>query len=98
LNSNLFNEAFTQALHRCQNSLEPRYQELADRVDTVMFLGTPHRGSDAASWGLLASNIAAAALQDTNSALLTSLEVDSQILDLIQDDFLKILHTKKVAV
>jgi hypothetical protein len=40
----------------------------------------------------------AAALQDTNSTILTDLEVDNKILDLIQDDFLKMLHGDTIKV
>ncbi|PVH68096.1 hypothetical protein DL98DRAFT_662333 [Cadophora sp. DSE1049] len=86
------------ALHRCQESMDPKFSKVVDRVDTVMFFGTPHRGSDIASWGRIASNIANAALQDTNGSLLTDLQVDSQILDLIHDDFLKVLHKKNIKI
>ena len=78
--------------------MDPKFSNLVDRVNTVMFFGTPHSGSDIAGWGRIASNIANAALQDTNGSLLTDLQVDSQILDLIHDDFLKVLHKKKIKI
>lgn len=40
----------------------------------VIFFGTPHRGSDMASWGLLLKNIAQVALMDTNDAILIDLD------------------------
>jgi hypothetical protein len=78
--------------------LDPKFSNVVDRVNTVMFFGTPHRGSDIAGWGRIASNIANAALQDTNGSLLTDLQVDSQVLDLIHDDFLKLLHKKNIKI
>ena len=45
-----------------------------------------------AGWGGLASKLIAVTLADSNSKLLSDLEIDSEILDLIQDDFLKTLH------
>jgi len=73
-------------------NLDPKYQIFFERVHSVLFCGTPHRGSDAAAWGHLASNIVAAAFLDSHSKILADLEVDSQILDLIHDDFIKLLH------
>lgn len=45
-----------------------------------------------ASWGKLASRLAAVAMTDSNSKLLSDLEVNSEILDLIQDEFLMTLR------
>jgi hypothetical protein len=39
-----------------------------------------------------------AAAFDSNTRLLSDLQVDSQILDLIQEDFLKVLHPGKIKV
>lgn len=64
----------------------------------VLFCGTPHRGANAAAWGRLASNIVAAALQSPNDRILSGLEVDSEILDLIQEDFLRVLHDSKIRI
>lgn len=71
-----------------ESSFDNGYVRLFRRVSAVVFCGCPHRGSDTASWGLLASNLVAVAMTDANSKLLSELEVDSEILDLIQDAFL----------
>ena len=40
----------------------------------VIFFGTPHRGSDSASWGLMAGNLAKAAQMDVNDGILRDLD------------------------
>ena len=75
-----------------ESSLNVIHHYLISRVFAVVFCGCPHRGANAAAWGSLASKLIAAALADSNSKLLSDLEVDSEILDIIQDDFLKTLH------
>ncbi|KAI0479955.1 hypothetical protein F4859DRAFT_454711 [Xylaria cf. heliscus] len=80
------------AINKMQSSIDDRYQQLSRRIRAVVFCGSPHRGSDAAAWGKLATNLCAMALMDTNSRLLSDLQVDSRILRLVQDDFLKALH------
>jgi len=87
-----------KAIHRCKSSTLPKYREIFERTRAVVFCGTPHRGSDAAAWGRLASNVVKMALQDVNSKILNDLQVDSEILDLIQDDFLKVLHESNISV
>lgn len=56
----------------------------------MAFLGTPHRGSTFADWGQIASNIARLALQDSNKKILETLEVNSEILNNIQERFITI--------
>ncbi|KAH9234110.1 hypothetical protein K456DRAFT_331285 [Colletotrichum gloeosporioides 23] len=64
---------------------------LLSRLKAVVFCGTPHRGSDTASWALIARHLAAVAGINVNRRQLDDLSVDSQVLDLIQDDFIKLL-------
>lgn len=80
-----------QAMQRCRAINDKKYQDLLKRVQAVLFCGTPHRGSSAVAWGQVLTNIAKAAFQQPNNTLLHDLEVDSQILDLIQEDFITIL-------
>lgn len=87
-----------QAMQKCRASLDLKYQSLYRRFDTVVFCGTPHRASEAATWRQLARNLVAAALQDTNLTLIRDLEVDSHFLELIQDDFRKILREGRIRV
>ncbi|KAI1747303.1 hypothetical protein F4782DRAFT_535596 [Xylaria castorea] len=79
------------AINGMQSSIDPQYQQFSDRIRAIVFCGTPHRGSDAAAWGNLASNLLAMALMDSNSRLLYDMRVDSRILRSIQADFLRAL-------
>ncbi|KAF2963181.1 hypothetical protein GQX73_g10402 [Xylaria multiplex] len=68
-----------------------RRSELSQsRTKLIIFLGTPHRGSSSAGWGVIASNLAKLALQDTNKRLVQTLETNSEVLDNIHNEFLKI--------
>ena len=65
-----------------------RLHDIYSSTHAVIFFGTPHRGSDAASWGLIASNIAKAAQMDVNDAILRDLDPasgSSKLLELRRD-------------
>ena len=57
------------------------------RTRAIVFLGTPHRGSAYAGWGAIASNLAQVALQDSNKKIVKTLEVNSEVLDNIHEEF-----------
>lgn len=58
----------------------------------MVFCGCPHRGSNAAAWGAMLSKLVAVAFVDSTTRLLSDLDIDSQILDMIQDEFLRTLE------
>ena len=62
----------------------------------VVFLGTPHRGSNQAGLGILAANVCRATLQDTNTGILRSLEQESEVWERIRDSFEKMMTREKV--
>ena len=66
-------------------------KEIAAATTGVMFLGTPHHGSKAASLGKLAFRIVQAFLQDPNTKILQGLEVNSEILERISRGFGQLL-------
>lgn len=72
-------------------NLNTLYKACYDRIGGVVFCGTPHRGSDAAGWGVLASRMVTMAFMDSNAKLLSDLRTDSEALDIIQEEFLEIL-------
>lgn len=59
-------QANNQSLHHVYSS-----------AHAIIFFGTPHRGSQLASWGRLLSTIAQAAQMDTNDAILIDLDPKS---------------------
>ena len=69
-----------------------------DSTKAIMFLGTPHRGSDYAPWGIIARNIAVAVGFDANDRLLKDLRADSTMLDLLRDEFGKMLKEESFRV
>lgn len=63
-----------------------------------MFIGTPHRGSSYATWGVIASNLAKLAFQDTDKRIIETLAIDNEILDNIHDGFLELLHRSNIKI
>lgn len=62
------------------------------RTKLIVFLGTPHRGSQAAGWGEIAANLVRLTLIDANKKILESLEVNGEVLDNIHEDFKSVIH------
>jgi len=64
----------------------------------VIFLGTPHRGSSAASLGVMAARMAKFAFVDSSNILLKSLRKKSEVLERISESFGRIMFLKEVVV
>lgn len=75
---------------------EEDLRAIYDNTRAIIFMGTPHRGSQYAPWGILARNIVKAVGFDTNDRLIRDLKVDSAILDLLAEDFSKILNENQI--
>jgi hypothetical protein len=58
-----------------------------------MFFGTPHRGSRMAGWGDIGAKLVKLARENVKQTLVRALNLDSEILDRIQDSFQKMLQT-----
>lgn len=71
---------------------------IRNRTKLIIFLGTPHRGSAYAGWGQIASNLARLALQDSNKKILKALEVNSEVLDNIHEEFKTIVFSGGITV
>jgi hypothetical protein len=71
---------------------EKDLREVYDATRLIIFMGTPHRGSNYASWGVLARNVAVAVGFDANDRVLRDLEIDSAILEVLRRDFAKMLR------
>ncbi|OTA89192.1 hypothetical protein M434DRAFT_34467, partial [Hypoxylon sp. CO27-5] len=68
------------------------------RTSSILFLGTPHRGSSYAEWGQIAANLTFLVLQDANKNILRSLEVNSEVLDNIHERFKEIVADCKIKI
>jgi hypothetical protein len=64
----------------------------------VVFLGTPHRGSQISGWGEIFANVGRLAGIDIDRRLLRSLALGSDVLDIIQENFMKMLHAQDFKV
>lgn len=62
----------------------------------VVFLGTPHRGSNKAKWATIATNLMGMVLKDHNSKVVDALVRGSETLERIQTSFSKFLITLPV--
>ena len=87
-----------EGLHWSKSHISPRYQQLHRCTKHVVFLGVPHRGSRMANMGEILTHLANAALRDTNKHIVSSLEVDGEILDRIHSEFMKMLHAEDFTV
>ena len=75
-----------------------RAEALQQQTRAVVFLGTPHRGSSSADWAQMASNLAAVALQDSNKTITRALKVDSEVLENIHEQFIRIATIQGIRV
>ena len=87
-----------EGLHWSKSHISPRYQQLHQCTKHVVFLGVPHRGSKIASMGETLARLANASLQDTNKHLVSSLEVENELLDRINSEFVKMVQLEDFSV
>jgi len=66
------------------------YNDIVDSTAGVIFLGTPHRGSNIANWGGLGVDCAHIA-KDVNQAIVKLLKPESEILFELRNSFLKLV-------
>ncbi len=79
-----------QAVHRSE--------ECRLRTKLIVFLGTPHCGSTYAAWEEIAGNLAQLALHDSHKKIIGTLEVNSEVLDNIHEEFKSIVHQASIKV
>jgi len=79
-------------------SKEPEFLEIIQDISAVVFLGTPHRGSDAARIGDIARRVASALRIDTSPAILESLDLRNDDLVRNQQSFARIWDERRFEV
>src|SRR5436190_19970379 len=67
---------------------------ILDCTRAIAFLGTPHRGSDLASWATIAGNMINL-LKRTNIGILNALKPDSEVLEIITQEFHTMLRSRE---
>lgn len=83
-----------QVLHRSAGEEELGLFDVYGSTETVLFLGTPHRGSSKASLGEIAARIATVSGFDAASQNLQALQVNSYPLEHIQESFVQLKKRK----
>ena len=90
---------YSKALDNSKRSQhQPQYLPIYESTRGIIFLGTPHRGSTAASWGILASNLAKVALQGPNEKILKTLKPNNELLENLHMVFLQMLEDRKIKI
>ncbi|KAK4941922.1 hypothetical protein LTR10_018252 [Elasticomyces elasticus] len=79
------------AILHSRNNPEPHLRAIYESTVAIAFLGTPHGGSDLASWARLPVK-ALGVLKSTNTDLLSVLQTSSEVLRRVQDDFLSMIR------
>ncbi|KAL8760155.1 MAG: hypothetical protein Q9184_003412 [Pyrenodesmia sp. 2 TL-2023] len=84
----------------CRSSVEAgtRLKDIIPHTYGVIFLGTPHRGSNSASIGKIAYQITRVVTKRPNIRLLRGLERRSEILDRIADSFNQTILKHKLSI
>lgn len=76
---------YMQALH--QAGLEPRYKAIQEAALGILFLATPHQGSENARYGAVLARVAQKAIHSPPPRLLRALKDNSRELERLRDDF-----------
>ncbi len=67
--------------------IEPQYVVVNEKTIGLIFLGTPHRGSDKATYGKVLSDVATTVVRRPNSKLLGALQTNSDALMRLASEF-----------
>lgn len=83
-----------QALRRSWNAPkeDADLRHIYHSTYAIVFMGTPHRGSTYADWGVLAKIAVAATGLDATDALIRDLKIESATLEMLREEFSKLLE------
>ncbi|KAN0067442.1 hypothetical protein V8E54_014532 [Elaphomyces granulatus] len=70
-----------------QAKIEPQYQLIGEATVGIIFLGTPHRGSEKASYGKVLAKVATTVMHKPAPALVNALRANSDALMRLTTDF-----------
>jgi pimeloyl-ACP methyl ester carboxylesterase len=89
----LLKEALRQSWESCLD-----LNSVAESTIATIFMGTPHRGSDLASRGLVLEQLAKIIRFDTSDVLLRDLKFDSTMLDILVEGFARVFDAGRFHV
>lgn len=67
--------------------VDARFQSIKERTIGIAFFGTPHRGSEKASYGKVLAAVAATVMHRPSSRLISALQSNSDTLQQLNSDF-----------
>ena len=70
-----------------QAKIEQRYNSISESTVGIVFLGTPHRGSEKAAYGKVLTSLATTVLNKPSPRLVNALQVNSEALVRLTTDF-----------
>ncbi|KAL9082519.1 MAG: hypothetical protein Q9165_008868 [Trypethelium subeluteriae] len=82
--------------NECRTQSKAHISAVADSTTGVLFMGTPHHGSDQARWGGILASVLGYVKQD-NAELVKRLNKEEPRLALLQERFVNFLETRKEA-
>jgi hypothetical protein len=89
-------KALCKAFEFSNQGRQQRVAALFNATAGIIFLGTPHRGSNKASWDRVARNLSEAVLNDSNQLVVEALIRGSEVLERLQDSFSGLLQNISV--
>ena len=69
-------------------------QHIANSTTALVFLGTPHRGSNWTGWGKIAATVAAAVLFDVQKSNIDILDANGECLSQLEQNFGRLIHRR----
>ena len=78
------------------NNAEQHEKRVLEYTRAIAFLGTPHRGSELASWAIIAANMVKV-VKRANTDILKVLEPSSEVLEILTQDFHTMLRSREQA-
>jgi protein SERAC1 len=79
-----------QSLLVCRAANEPRLKSILQSVIGIVFMGTPHKGSDLAAWGSMVAKYLHR-IRSVNRNIVKTLELKSEVLANVEQDFQQLM-------
>ncbi|KFZ17137.1 hypothetical protein V502_04730 [Pseudogymnoascus sp. VKM F-4520 (FW-2644)] len=86
-----------QALVHSRRSSEQNLEDIFNSTAAIAFLGTPHAGSNKATWAAPVTLLSSVFFRKTNRRIVQLLEIDSEVLANLRQEFHSILHDERRA-
>lgn len=79
-----------------RNSAEPHHRQILEATEGIIFMGTPHCGSQLADWAKIGTSMSKL-VKRLNEDIVAVLQPDSEVLSRIQQEFHTMLRARKDA-